>query len=160
MKTVNARVFSGGYKDLPVADLSHFRPSVYGLLIHENKILLMKNRNASRLSLPGGGIELGETNEEALLREIKEETGIEAQVNQLLAFDQDFFYYDPKNIFVHTFLFFYACTPLTTTPHADDAVEDEESEKPRWIDIDSLSAEDFISHGDQILSFAKTTGWQ
>ena len=85
-----------------------------------------------------------------------EETGIDVKVNQLLFQDQDFFYYDPKDILVHTFLFFYSCTPLTLTPHADDQVNDEESMRPRWISIEELTPDRLISHGQQVLDFAKS----
>lgn len=154
MKTINARVFSGGYREFPVSRIEYFRPSAYGIIVHEGKILLMNNKNSSKLSLPGGGIDLGESNAEAVKREVVEETGINVRVNQLIFQDQDFFYYDPKDILVHTFLFFYSCTPLTLTPHADDAVQDEESMRPRWFSLEKLTPDHFISHGKQILKFA------
>lgn len=160
MKTVKARVFSGGYKEFPVSKIEKFRPGTYGVAIHDNKILLLSNRNSSGLSLPGGGIDLGETNHEALIREFKEETGLDVQVNQRLASLQDFFYYDPKDLLVHTFLFFYACTPLTWNLHADHEVNDEESERPRWFPLADLTPDRFISNGTEILNFATTGIWQ
>ena len=56
-----------------------FHVGVYGVLIHENKMLLIKkSRGAYKgiYDLPGGGIEFGEKIEEALKRELIEETGI------------------------------------------------------------------------------------
>jgi len=32
----------------------------------------------------------------------------------------------------------------------DDQVDDEEAEKPRWIDTQSLEKEDFQNHGEMI----------
>jgi mutator protein MutT len=52
----------------------------YGLLINEEKIVLIKKANGpytGKLDLPGGIIEYGETPEQALIREIKEEVGID-----------------------------------------------------------------------------------
>ena len=51
-----------------------FRPSVYGVLIEDGKILL--SRQWDGYDFPGGGMNIDETLEEALLREFWEETGL------------------------------------------------------------------------------------
>jgi 8-oxo-dGTP pyrophosphatase MutT (NUDIX family) len=51
------------------------RPSVYGLAINAADRVLVCRRSRGRLMLPGGGVELGETTEAALAREVAEETG-------------------------------------------------------------------------------------
>ena len=51
----------------------------YGLIIKDNKILLIKKKGGpydGKLDLPGGTIEFNETPFEALVREFKEEVGI------------------------------------------------------------------------------------
>lgn len=56
-----------------------FHIGVYGILIKDKKILLIKkSRGAYKgmFDLPGGGIEFGEKIEDALKREFIEETGI------------------------------------------------------------------------------------
>ncbi len=55
-----------------------FRPSVYGVLIEDGKILL--SRIWDGYNLPGGGVEIGETLEDALKREFWEETGIKIEL--------------------------------------------------------------------------------
>ena len=53
---------------------------VYGLLLKDNKILLIKKCGGpydGKLDLPGGTIEFNEDIEEALIREFKEEVGID-----------------------------------------------------------------------------------
>lgn len=53
---------------------------VYGLLIKDNKILLIKKSGGpydGKLDLPGGTIEFNESIEDALIREFKEEVGID-----------------------------------------------------------------------------------
>lgn len=52
-----------------------------GVLIDDQlNVAMMYMSKHSLYKLPGGGIEAGETREEALLREIKEETGHEAEI--------------------------------------------------------------------------------
>ena len=53
------------------------------ILIRDQKILLVKRGhepNKGLWSIPGGLIKLGETTEEAAIREVKEETGLEVSV--------------------------------------------------------------------------------
>lgn len=67
-----------------------FRPSVYGILIEDNKILLSKQWDG--YDFPGGGIEIHETIEQALKREFLEETGIEIELIEPIAYDTAFFH--------------------------------------------------------------------
>ena len=61
---------------------------VTGILIENGKILLVEQKvteSQSRdWSLPGGGLEFGESIENCLIREILEETGLEVTVKELL----------------------------------------------------------------------------
>ena len=57
--------------------------SIKGVVIHENKILLLKNER-EEWELPGGKLEPQETLEDCLIREIKEETNLLVTVGQFL----------------------------------------------------------------------------
>ncbi|HDR7515703.1 NUDIX hydrolase [Bacillus mobilis] len=58
---------------------------VTGILIADEKVLLVKQKVANRnWSLPGGRVENGETLEEAMIREMREETGLEVKIKKLL----------------------------------------------------------------------------
>jgi mutator protein MutT len=57
-----------------------------GILIEDGRILLVKQRvtETRHWALPGGRLEPGETIEQCLIREIKEETGLDISVKELL----------------------------------------------------------------------------
>jgi 8-oxo-dGTP diphosphatase len=64
------------------------------IVIKEGKILLMHRQKPGRdyFVIPGGGIEKDETPEIAVLREIKEETNLDAEIDYLLFdFESDVF---------------------------------------------------------------------
>lgn len=61
-----------------------FRVSVYAVIIEEGRVLLAHRNDIDWWNLPGGGMEAGETVEEALIREVREETGLEVAVERLV----------------------------------------------------------------------------
>lgn len=56
--------------------------AVIGIVLSDNEtsLVALKRRDVPMWVLPGGGIEPGESEEEAILREIKEETGLDAAI--------------------------------------------------------------------------------
>lgn len=124
------------------------RPSVYGIVLHQRRLLVGKARSTHSYVLPGGGIEKGETVDAALRREVWEETGVEVEVGAFLHFETDFFYYDPMDLAIHGFMFYYACSPLTSALNPPEYPPEEDLERPLWVDIDQLDAAAFQGHGE------------
>ena len=61
--------------------------STLAIIEQDNTFLFVqetKERHRGKFSLPGGGIEHGETPEEAVVREVQEETGLIVEVDRLL----------------------------------------------------------------------------
>jgi len=149
-KLVKCTTFLGGTKWLP-AEALHFRPSAYAVIIHEGKLLVVTRRRTGNFFLPGGGVEKGESITLTLQREVREETGINISVGNLLDFAEDFYYYDPDDVGFHALLFFFTCIPLSFDLLDDAQVQDAVDGNPRWVDIDGLNASDFQSRGESIL---------
>ena len=53
------------------------------------RVLLQKRGDSNKWGSPGGAIELGETPEEAAIRELKEETGLDVTIDSLIGIYTD-----------------------------------------------------------------------
>lgn len=128
-----------------------FRPAGYAVIIYEGKILLCSTKSTGKYWFPGGGVHLGEKLEDAIKREVREETGIEIEVEKFLTFQEVFLYYEPLDEAYQIFSFFYLCKPKTIELSSDDQVDQEgETEKPRWIEIKSIQKNELQSGAEEI----------
>ena len=66
------------------------RIRVAGILVENNKILLIQHHknNKKYWLIPGGGNDWGETTKQALVREYKEETNLDIEVDEFLFFSE------------------------------------------------------------------------
>lgn len=140
-KTIKCKNNYGKEVEVP-ANKFFFRPSVYGFIVDNSKILVMRNKSNNKIWFPGGGLEIDERLEDGLKREVKEETGLVITVDKLILTKENFFYYQPLDEAYHAFLFFYLCRPSTQNLIADDKVNDLESKKPRWVPIKNIKLDD------------------
>ena len=67
-----------------------FSYRIGGVLIHDGKMLFQRVPGDEGYALPGGHVAFGETSEEALKREFKEELHAEIKVERLLMFGENF----------------------------------------------------------------------
>jgi len=108
--------------------MNHPVPTVGVVCLRDDQVLLIKRGTAPRLgqwSLPGGRMELGETTIAAGLRELKEETGVEAAILGLIDVIDGVFPARPGGeITRHYVLIDYAARWISGEPVAgDDAAE-------------------------------------
>ena len=67
-----------------MSEEKHIETIARGVCIVDGKVLLCFPKDKSYAYLPGGHIEFGETGRVALVREMKEETGLDATADDLL----------------------------------------------------------------------------
>lgn len=63
---------------------ARFRVAVSALIFEDEQVLLAHRRDIDWWNLPGGGMEAGETVDEALRREVHEETGLVVEIERLI----------------------------------------------------------------------------
>jgi len=85
--------------------------SVGGLILNKDgEVLLVRSHKwpgVNKYTMPGGHIEIGETIEEALKREVKEEVGLEVEPIEFLTFQEAIFskeFFKPKHFIFLDFL--------------------------------------------------------
>lgn len=149
-KEVDGINLYGNSVKINIVDLE-FRPSCYGLIIKNRKMVLVKSKNTGKYLFPGGGINLGETMEQGLIREVKEETGLDVKVIEIIDQNDVFFEYTPSKNRFHSIQWFYLCSIDSDQLANDNEVDDAEAEKPRWVEISTLEKEDFNSHGNSFI---------
>jgi putative (di)nucleoside polyphosphate hydrolase len=85
-------------------DQDGYRPNVASVIINEdNKILWAKRVNEDNWQFPQGGIQKGETPEQAMYREVYEEVGLKKNSFEILGRSADWLKYDVPEKFVKTY---------------------------------------------------------
>lgn len=109
------------------------------LAIHNNKILLQKDERDDYYSLIGGRVHLLEDSNQAIIREVKEETGIELNINdiKLVKVVENFFKYD--NINFHELLFVYKVDSVELYKKDNFKTLDKDNVINKWYNIQNIS---------------------
>ena len=115
---------------------------VGAIIMKNGKILMVENKNRPEfLYSVGGRIKFGETAEEAVIREVFEETGIKMEVDRLGFVHENYFYGDaatnPGKLIYEISFFFYMKVPEDFEPVSQSFTEDDHVEFLHWITPDS-----------------------
>lgn len=121
----------------------NFKFRVSGLIIKNNKLLLVDMDNSGFLCLPGGYVELGETTEEAIKREFIEETKRKVVIEKYLGVVENYFInkYCKK---IHEISFYYLINFVDNNIALNDftLIENDKGQRIKldfkWIDINKL----------------------
>ena len=111
--------------------------AVGAIVVDKGALLLIKrDREPARgqWSLPGGRVEIGETLREALVREVREETGVDVDVDGLIGVAERIVRDDDGAIEYHYVILDYVCTPRSTILKAGDDAAD-----ARWVPVGELA---------------------
>lgn len=128
-------------KDMCVAcDDGILNIRVGAIIMQDGKILMVGNERADYLYSVGGRIKFGETAEEAIVREVLEETGVKMEVDRLGFVHENYFYGDAPSkqgkLVYEISLFFYMKVPRDFAPVSVSFTEDNSKEYLRWISLD------------------------
>ena len=122
---------------------------VAGIIINQNKILIGKRKDkdigGGKWEFPGGKIEVGETNSEALERELYEELGISAKIGKELMNYEHMFKTTIYNISFMEIIDY------------DGKISNNAHSEIKWVKFSNLLEYDFISGDDRFIqSFLKS----
>ena len=98
---------------------------VGAVIVQGGKVLLVKRKYeplAGQWSLPGGAVEVGETLEACLIREMLEETGLEVRVGPVIEVFDRITHDDEGRVMYHFVLVDYLCWPTGGTLRASSDV--------------------------------------
>ena len=128
-------------------------------IVFENKVLLVNHPRYDMWLCPGGHIELDEDPEEALFREIKEETGLDVEIianKPNLNFPRTKYIYIPAYISVHDANPPHKHIGLTYFARAKSAanLKSDEHTEARWFTLAELDNQE-INIPPEIRHFAK-----
>ena len=116
---------------------------VAGIIINQNKILIGKRKDkdigGGKWEFPGGKIEVGETNSEALERELYEELGISAKIGKELM--------NYEHMFKTTI---YDISFMEIIEYEGEIRNNAHSEI-KWVKFSNLLKYDFISGDDRFI---------
>lgn len=128
-------------KDMCVAcDDGILNIRVGAIIMQDGKILMVGNDRVDYLYSVGGRIKFGETAEEAIVREVLEETGVKMEVDRLGFVHENYFYGDAPSkqgkLVYEISLFFYMKVPHDFAPVSVSFTEDNSKEYLRWASLD------------------------
>lgn len=122
-------------------DLGLFNHRVAAVIIHNNKLLAQKNTATNEYYLVGGRVSFGESSEEALVREIKEELDITVTDYKPIWINECFFM-DSGKKFHEIGMYYSVSVSGTGFSHYEPTFETKELTRTNtyeWLDIDHLN---------------------
>ena len=140
-QTIECVDLHGEIHSVDIAKLA-WRPSAYAIVIKDGSLLLTPQNNG--YDLPGGGVEFGEMPEQAVIREVKEETGIDVIKPSLLKVASNFFTFpvNGESKYFQSILLYYVCDFSGGELSQEGFTEYEKDLLgfPEWVNLAELDA--------------------
>lgn len=117
-----------------------FRYRAAAIIIEEGCILFVGNQRENYLYSVGGGVHMGETAEEAVKREVYEETGVAYEIDRLAIIHENFFEGDGtlEGLQCHEVALYYLMKPRGTKELHSNSYTGGVREEMHWIPIEEL----------------------
>lgn len=119
-------------------DLLNIR--VGAIIMKDGMLLMVGNERANYLYSVGGRIKFGETAEEAIQREVFEETGVMMEIERLGFVHENYFYGDASSnlgkLIYEISFYFYMKVPSDFAPVSESFAEDNSKEHLKWVSLD------------------------
>ena len=125
---------------------------VGAVIVQDGQVLIVKRKYdplAGQWSLPGGGVELGETLEDSIVREMLEETGLEIEVGPVIEVFDRITRDDAGEVRYHFVLVDYLCWPLGGELRASSDVAD-----ARFVDPVDLPQYNLTAKANDVIARA------
>ncbi|MCL2538326.1 MAG: NUDIX domain-containing protein [Alphaproteobacteria bacterium] len=125
-------------------DCRRFRLRAAAIIIEDGCVLFAGNDSEKYYYSIGGAIELGETAESAVLREVLEETGVPYEIDRLAFIQENFFRRDDgmlNGLACHEITFYFLMKPCGTRELNSNSktLNDTIPEHMYWLPIDKMS---------------------
>ena len=119
-----------------------FNYRVCALMLSDGKVLAMRDDRSPYYYLPGGRVAMGETAEQAVLRELREELGIAPEILRPLWLNQAFFTEDVDQLRYHELCIYFLMditdTDLLSRGNHFTATEGSRTHTFEWLPFDRL----------------------
>lgn len=120
-------------------EMGIFNYRVGAIIIHDNKLLMVKNSKSPYFYSVGGRVKLHETAEDAVIREVFEETGLHMEVEKLGFVHENFFTEEvTKEKFHELSFFFYIKDMGELSTICRSFTENGVKEELQWIPLNKL----------------------
>ena len=126
-------------------DKRRFRLRAAAIIIEKGCVLFATNASEKYYYSIGGGVNLGETVEDAVLREVFEETGVHYEIDRLAFIHENFFKRNDgmlKDLACHELTFYFLMKSRGTQELHSNSLSHGFKEEMCWLPIDKLSRYD------------------
>ncbi|WP_298444867.1 NUDIX domain-containing protein [uncultured Ferrimonas sp.] len=132
------------------------RHAVRAIITHQDQILLLYTARYDDYSLPGGGVDEGESLAAAVVREVEEETGarnvtIKAELGRYEEL-RPWYKASHDNVRMHSYCYWCSADPTLGQTRLED-YEQANGMKPLWMNL-----ADAIAHNEQIIASSDKAG--